>query len=130
MGTCALSSADKRLVARRVGRDLIKSYGKKRSYAIPEVRKAAQRQEIPIDWHCWAYALYTDRSTFDEYHRQIGEDCEYETMHQSMMSVVGGDAAATLEVLDPTPSVASIEAADNSWSIFDFFGQSDFDVEP
>jgi hypothetical protein len=46
-----------------------------------------------------------------------------------MMSVVGGDAAATLEVLDPSPSVASIEAADNSWSIFDFFDQSDFDVE-
>lgn len=130
MGTCALSSADKRLVARRVGRDLITNYGKKRSYTIPEVRKAAQRQEISIDWHCWAYALYTDRATFDEYHRQLGESCEYQTMHQSMMGVVGGDAAATLEVLDPSPSFTSLDVPDDSWSIFDFFDWSDSDIEP
>lgn len=126
-----LSSADKRLVARRVGRDLLKNYGRKRSYTVPEVRKAAQRQEISIDWHCWAYALYTDRSTFDDYHRQIGEGCEYESMHQSMMDVLGGDAVATLEVLDPSPSATSFDATDDdSWSIFDFFDWSDFDDEP
>lgn len=130
MGTSALSSADKRLVARRVGRDLLKNYGRKRSYTIPEVRKAAQRQEVPIDWCCRAYALYTDRSTFDEHHRQIGESCQYETMHQSMMDVVGGDAAATLEVLDPSPSLTSIDVTDDSWSIFDFFDWSYFDDEP
>jgi hypothetical protein len=118
------------LVARRVGRDLIKNHGKKRSYSISEVRTAAQRQSISIDWHCWAYALYTDRSTFEEYHRQIGENCGYETMHQSMIGVVGGDAAATLEVLDPSPSATSIDAIDDSWSIFDFFDWSDLDVEP
>lgn len=130
MGTCALSSADKRLLARRVGRDLLKNYGKKRSYTIPEVRKAVQRQSLPIDWHCWAYALYTDRSTFDEYHRQIGESCEYETMHRNIMGIVGGDAAATLEVLDPSPSTTGVDAVDDSWSIFDFFDWSDSDIEP
>lgn len=130
MGTCALTSADKRLVARRVGRDLIKHYGKKRCYTIPEVRKAAQRQELSIDWYCWAYALYTDPVAFDAYHRQIGESCEYVAMHQSMMEVVGGDAASTLEVLDPSPSVAGVDAADGSWSIFDLFDWSDVDVAP
>jgi hypothetical protein len=130
MGTCAVSSADKRLVARHVGRDLIKHYGKKRSYTVPEVRQAAQRQAISIDWHCWAYALYTDRSTFDEYHRQLGESCDYGTMHRSMMGAVGGNAAATLDVLDPSPSGSSIELPDDSWSIFDWFDWSDSDLEP
>ena len=129
MGTCALTSADKRLVARRVGRDLIKHNGKKRCYTVSEVRSAAQRQDLSVDWHCWAYALYTDRVSFDAYHRELGERCDYVAMHQGMMEAVGGDAASTLDVLDPTGSVGSLAEADDSWSIFDFFDW-DADVDP
>ena len=132
MGTCAPTSADKRLIARRVGRDLIEHHGKKKSYTVPEVRKAALRQALSIDWHCWAYALYTDRIAFDAHHREIGETCEYTVMHKSMMDTVGGDAASTLEVLDPSPSSGALETLDDSWSIFDWFDWdwSDVDVDP
>ena len=130
MGICVLTSADKRLIARRVGRDLIKHHGKKRCYTVSEVRNAAQRQDLSVDWHCWAYALYTDRMSFDAYHRELGESCEYVAMHQGMMAAVGGDAAAALDVLDPTGSVGDLEVADDSWSIFDFFDWSDADVDP
>ncbi len=130
MGARALSAAEKRQIARRVGGDLIRHYGKKRCYTVPEVKKAAQRQELAFDWYCWAYALYTDRAAFDEYHREIGEICEYRAMHQSMMGAVGGDAALMLEVLDPSPSMHGIETADDSWSMFDFFDWSDGDVDP
>jgi hypothetical protein len=130
MGTCALISADKRLIARRVGRDLIKHHGKKRCYTVAEVRNAVQRQDFSVDWHCWAYALYTDRVSFDAYHREIGESCDYVAMHQGMMEAVGGDAASALEVLDPSGSVGGFEIADDSWSIFDLFDWSDADVDP
>ncbi|MBB6096439.1 hypothetical protein HNQ60_005361 [Povalibacter uvarum] len=132
MSTCALTSADKRLIARRVGRDLIKHHGKKKSYTAPEVRKAAVRQEFSVDWHCWAYALYTDRVTFDAHHREIGETCDYTVMHKGMMDAVGGDAGSTLEVLDPSPSSEALEPLDDSWSIFDWFDWdwSDVDADP
>jgi hypothetical protein len=130
MAICALTSADKRLIARRVGRDLIKHHGKKRCYSVTEVRNAAQRQDFLVDWHCWAYALYTDRVSFDAYHRKIGESCDYVAMHRGMMEAVGGDAASTLEVLDPSGSVDGLEIADDSWSIFDLLDWSDADVDP
>lgn len=131
MGTGTLTSADKRVVARRVGRDLIKHHGKKRCYTMQEVRNAAQRQELSVEWHCWAYALYTDRLTFDAYHREIGESCDYVAMHQNMMEAVGGDAVSTLDVLDPSGSLGGgPDIVDDSWSIFDLFDWSDADVDP
>src|SRR5262249_20241994 len=122
-------SADKRLIARRVGRDLIKHHGKKRCYTVSEVRSAAVRQDFLVDWHCWALALFTDRERFDVYHHEIGECCDYAAMHKGMMETVGGDAASTLEVLDPSGPVGGLEIADDSWSIFDFFNWSDTDVD-
>lgn len=129
MGTCAPTSADKRLIARRVGRDLIKHYSKKKSYTIAEVKRAAQRQNLSVDWYCWAYAMYTDRVTFDAYHRQIGETCDYVAMHRSMMEEVGGDATSTLEILDPPSLDLDPHGSGDSWSIFDWLDWSDLDVD-
>ena len=51
-------------------------------------------------------------------------------MHQGMMAAVGGDAASTLEVLDPSGSVDSLEVTDDSWSILDLLDWADADVDP
>jgi hypothetical protein len=127
MSACALSSADKKVVARNVGRDLVKHHGKKRYYTIPEVKDAARRQSIPIDWDCWALALYTHHLDFADYHRRIGESCDFEEMHKVMMGVAASDMQLVGDGLGLSQAT-NIEVEGDS-SFFDFLDWIDFDAD-
>ena len=93
MGICALPTADKQLVARRVGSDLVKKHGKRPYYTVEQVKASARQQNIPEAWDCWALSLYTSPNDFVDHHMTIGESCDYGVMHGKMVDAVTADSA-------------------------------------
>ena len=61
MGMEKITVAERRLLARQVGNELVRTHGKKKHYTVPEVKAAARRQKTPEYWDCWALCLYTSR---------------------------------------------------------------------
>jgi hypothetical protein len=115
---CAISPADKRAQARKVGQDLIRHHGKQRQYTIQQVKDANLRQGIGIDVACWSHAMFNTHAQFDSLHPGLGDACDYISMKREML-----DAAS---VADHVPSwfdfdLSWIEFPDLDWSIFSFF---------
>ncbi|HEU4664029.1 MAG TPA: hypothetical protein VFS55_08360 [Dokdonella sp.] len=100
MDICAISAVDKRLLAKKVGDDLVKRHGRKPYHAVGDIKAAARRARFPDAWDCWALSLYASPQDFADYHRQTGERCDYRSMHDSMAEAVAldgpvADAAST-----------------------------------
>jgi hypothetical protein len=74
----------------RVGKELIARHGKQRTYTQPQIQSAAQQVGYPIDVHCWAYCIFMDHGAFDEFHRSIGEACDYTSMKATMLDSLSG----------------------------------------
>ena len=117
MPACSLSPTDKRAQAKAVGDDLVRHYGKKPYYTTQEIKAANRRSNIGIDYLCWSYAMFSSHSDFDDYHRSIGEPCDYASMKSEMLQSVSGASDTSLFDID----LSWIEFPDIDWSIFDFF---------
>jgi hypothetical protein len=124
MGICALAPGEKKVLAEKVGSVLVKKNGKKKNYSPAEVRGAARTANTPVDWDCWAYALYCSPLDFNSYHREIGEVCNYDFMHGKML-------AAVLEFMPGVhmagAASAVSDAVDSSWfsDLLDLFDGAD-----
>jgi hypothetical protein len=70
-----------------VGPELRRRYGAQRYYQPDQVR-AVMTSNRPnhsfYDNDCYGYATYCTREDFDEYHRSIGESCDYGAMRQEI----------------------------------------------
>ena len=120
MSICALAPAEKKVLSKKVGEALVQKNGKKKTYTPAEVKDAARIANIPMDWDCWALSLYCDPISFDEYHRTIGEVCNFDFMHGKMLEAVSG----ILPSIDATSTASAIaDAVDTSWmsDLLDFF---------
>lgn len=117
MSACTLSPTDRRRQVRLVGNDLLKHYGKKRYYSVEEVKKANQRQKIDIDFVCWSHASFNSHQDFDDYHRSIGESCDYVSMKSDMLGSVSTASDTSWFDLD----LSWLEFPDIDFSLFDFF---------
>lgn len=124
MPACAISPSDCRDQVRRVGNDLVKNNGRKEYYTVQEVKDANRRQSIPYDLSCWSYAAFNSHEDFDDYHRSIGESCDYVSMKLDMLSSVSN--GNELSWLDFDIDLSWLEFPDIDWSIFDFFDFFDF----
>lgn len=71
-----------------MGKDLTKQYGKQKFYTQKQVKSSLDRSRYDIDVHCWAYCLFLDHGSFDDYHQSIGEQCDYLAMKESMVPAV------------------------------------------
>lgn len=83
-----LSDTEKAQIAKVVGDDLLQHHGQKKFYSQREIEKANRRHDLPIDVHCWLYCLYMDHNSFDAYHKEIGEACDYSSMKSSMVAAI------------------------------------------
>jgi hypothetical protein len=92
MGMCAIAVADKRTLARSVGKHLTATYGKRAHYSPTLVKVTMRRLKYPDIWDCWALSLFTDCGDFDSYHAALGEICNYAAMNADMLSAVGSDS--------------------------------------
>lgn len=119
MPACAIKPEDRKRQVRLVGNDLIKSHGKKPFYTVQEVKNANRRQGIDYDVACWSHAFFNSHADFDEYHRRIGESCDYIAMKREMAESLV--ASTTESWFDFDFDLSWIELPSIDWSIFDFF---------
>lgn len=119
MPACAISPENKRDCMRRVGRDLVENYGKKKYYSVAEVKSANRRQNIDIDVHCWLHAAFNTHVDFDAYHASIGETCIYADMKQQMLSSVSATPTEA-GMFDFDLDLSWLEFPDIDLSFFDF----------
>jgi hypothetical protein len=89
---CHLASADKRLLANRVGPELVERYGVMPYYSVASIKDAARKLGFPEAWDGWALSLYASPSDFAAYHAQTGEDCDYAAMHAAMLDATAEEA--------------------------------------
>ncbi len=106
-----ISETNKIALFTQVNHDLSKHYGKQKFYKQEQVKQSCQRQNIDIDWHCWAYCVFLTHGDFDAYHATTGESCDYASMRESMVSA--------LDHSDLDLSHTDTNIGDKSW--FDFF---------
>lgn len=117
MAACALKPEDKRRQIQLVGNDLLKNYGKKKYYSVEEVKQANKRSHIDFDFYCWSHAIFNSHSDFDEYHRSMGEVCDYISMKAEMLSSISiqPEAVSWFDF-----DLSWLEFPNIEWSIFDF----------
>ncbi|WP_049722975.1 hypothetical protein [Gilvimarinus polysaccharolyticus] len=78
----------KKSLAQKVGANLVSSHGKKKYYSQSDISKAVVTSGFDSAITCWALSLFMHHDRFDDYHSSIGEDCDYSSMKESMLSAV------------------------------------------
>ena len=116
MQTCAVKPSDPRAQVQLVGNDLISNYGKKDHYSVEEVKAANARQSIGIDVACWSHAVFNSHHDFDDYHRSIGEACDYAAMKTEMLEAVSSASDVSWFDID----LSWLQFPDIDLSLFDF----------
>jgi hypothetical protein len=66
--------------ARKLPRLLAKDYGFSQSYSPRQVRSTIERYRLNGDYSCYAISMFSDRPAFEQYHRELGEHCNYDEM--------------------------------------------------
>jgi hypothetical protein len=98
--TCAQKPTDLRAFGKAVGDDLIKHHGKHPYYSVKQIRRSVKRLDFPLDWDCWAYALYSSPADFEAQHAATGEVCDYAAMKSEMFSAMTDGASSSWFDLD------------------------------
>lgn len=69
-----------RTYTRQLPRLLSKDYGYSRSYTPKQVRRTVERSGLPVEYSCYAVAMFSDRENFNQFHHELGEVCDYDAM--------------------------------------------------
>jgi hypothetical protein len=77
----------KQQYARRLTPALHQLYGRRRYYKPDEIKSAATREKLNIDYICWGYALHLSPKDFAAVHAETGEQCDYISMHSEMIAL-------------------------------------------
>ncbi len=59
---------------------LSKRYGYVQSYTAQQVRKTVETAGLNVEFSCFAVAMFSSRESFDQFHRDLGETCDYDLM--------------------------------------------------
>jgi uncharacterized membrane protein YgcG len=69
-----------RMYAGKLGPELQAKYGKQKTYTPQQVKTTMRARGYSTGDDCYGMAMYCDRAEFDDYHRSIGEVCNYTMM--------------------------------------------------
>lgn len=79
-----IKSIQKRLAirsyAKQLGPALRKLYGRQKTYTPAQVKQTIGSCGLSADYACYAFAMYCHRDNFDQYHRDTGENCDFDAM--------------------------------------------------
>jgi hypothetical protein len=121
MPACQIKPQDKKAFIGSVGKQLVKSHGKKKYYRTDEVKKAAESCGYAVDIHCWAYCFYTSPSDFEALHAAAGEVCDYVAMKTELLTDLADGSSFSLLDID----LSWLEWPDiDLSSLFDWFDLS------
>jgi uncharacterized membrane protein YgcG len=117
---------------KHVGPELRKRYGKQSRYTPAQVKQTVTASGYSSQDDCYAFALYCAEDDFVDYHRSIGESCDYNSMRSEISDSFGfifpsGSTFDAAEVIDNSDRFSSISietTTDNSGS--SWFSQGDF----
>lgn len=121
MTACALKPEDKKAFIGAVGQELVKRHGKRKYYKTSEVKSAADYLGYIVDWHCWAYCIFSSPEDFAALHSAMGEACDYVAMKAEVLrDLAGGHDFSWLDI-----NLSWLEWPDIDLSqIFDWFDWS------
>jgi hypothetical protein len=97
---CHIGPKDKKSLVSAVGKDLVQTHGKRKYYKPEEVRQSAERCGYPIDWHCWAYCIFTTPQDFTAIHDVAGEACDYAAMKAEVLADLASGSTFSLFDID------------------------------
>jgi uncharacterized membrane protein YgcG len=124
---------------KHVGPELRKRYGKQSRYTPAQVKQTVNASGYSSRDDCYAFALYCSEDDFVDYHRSLGESCDYNSMRSEISDSFGfifpsGSTFDAAEVIDNSDRFSSISietTTDNSgsswFSLGDFGGGSSSD---
>lgn len=115
---CAISPADKRSQAKRVGDELVRKHGKRKFYTVQQVKDANQRAGVNFDAACWSHAMFNTHAEFDRMHSDLGGSCDYAAMKAQMLEAVAADTSSSTWF---DWDLSWLEYPDIDFSIFDVF---------
>jgi hypothetical protein len=105
----------------QVGPELKRRHGAQRHYQPEQVRAvmtSSRSNRYPYNNDCYGYATYCTREDFDDYHRSIGESCDYGGMRQEICQsfdfLPGGPEFDAFDVFDVGDRLANLEVAGGS----------------
>jgi uncharacterized membrane protein YgcG len=121
---------------KNVGPELRKRYGKQSRYTPAQVKRTVNLSGNSSRDDCYAFALYCSEDDFVDYHRSIGESCEYNSMRSEISDSFGFtfpsgsnfDAAEVIDNSDRFSSINTETTTDNSGSSWFSLGDSSTDT--
>jgi len=74
-------------------------YGKRQFSTPQQVKKAAENAGLNTAFSCYAATIFSSRESFNQFHREIGEACDYDAMraHVANTHFGGGTYAVGAE---------------------------------
>lgn len=86
MPACELRPGDKKRFVSDVGKELVKSHGKKKHYPPKQIRQAVIDGGYSPDYVCWAYCMFASPPDFHAIHEAAGEICDYAAMKGELLA--------------------------------------------
>jgi hypothetical protein len=74
-----------RIYAVKLGHILKSRYGDREQYTPKQVRTIVWEWGYDRTFQCYAFAMYCNPTDFNDYHRSIGERCDYDAMRTEVM---------------------------------------------
>lgn len=59
---------------------LAKDYGKSKAYTPKQVKRSIERGGLSVADACFGIAMFSNKHDFNQYHEEIGENCDYDAM--------------------------------------------------
>lgn len=69
-----------RSYVKSLGKKLRERYGSAKKYTLTQVKATIEECGYSVDWMCYALCMYCDYADFMDYHRAMGEPCDYLAM--------------------------------------------------
>jgi Family of unknown function (DUF6559) len=74
-------------IARKLPPYLRRSYGKSKQYSPGQVRTAMDQTGCNVTCIYFGYAMFCSVGDFNQVHADMGEQCDYEAMHQEVADI-------------------------------------------
>ena len=72
------------------------TFGRKLYYSSEEVVRAVRDLQASDEFVCYALGMYCDQATFDAYHAQHGQPCDYGAMRTEVFAHLEGHAGSPI----------------------------------
>lgn len=100
---------------RKLPRLLNNDYGREKQYTPKQIRSTAERHGLNLFYISFGIAMFSDKSQFDKYHKEIEGNCCYEDMRSEVGNkYFGGDSSFEVSSFVGVPHNSSVSFYDGN----------------